>query len=76
MSLTGGFLGGYAILNRSGLLGAAQTSNMINTVLNLAGGSFSGLAIRLGALVPVSYTHLSGGEDCPSYGIQPHISKR
>lgn len=51
MSLTGGFLGGYAILNRSGLLGAAQTSNMINTVLNLAGGSFSGLAIRLGALV-------------------------
>ena len=51
MSLTGGFLGGYAILNRSGLLGAAQTSNMINTILNLAGGSFSGLAIRLGALV-------------------------
>ena len=51
MSLIGGFLGGYAILNRSGLLGAAQTSNMINTVLNLAGGSFGDLAIRLGALV-------------------------
>lgn len=50
MSLTGGFLSGYAILNRCDLLGSAQTSNMIHTVLNLAGGSLGGLAIRLGAL--------------------------
>ncbi len=51
MALTGGFLSGYAILNRCDLLGSAQTSNMIHTVLNLAGGTFGGLAIRLGAMV-------------------------
>lgn len=47
MSFIGGFLGAYAILNRGDLLGAAQTSNMIHLALNLAGGSLTGIMIRI-----------------------------
>ena len=51
MSFIGGFLGAYAILSRCDVFGSAQTANLIHTVLGIAGGNFTGLAIRLGALL-------------------------
>ena len=47
MTFIGGFLGAYAILNRGDLLGCAQTSNMIHLALNLAGGSLTGVLVRI-----------------------------
>ena len=47
MCLTGGFIGGYAILSRSGNLGSAQTSNLINLVLCLLGHNLSQFLLHL-----------------------------
>lgn len=47
----GGFLGGYAILTRAGNLGSAQTANMIELVLHLAGRSYTDFALRIIGLI-------------------------
>lgn len=47
MCLIGGFLGGYAILNMSGNLGSAQTSNMIYIVLTFLGQDLGQFLIRI-----------------------------
>lgn len=51
MCAFGGFLGGYAVLTRSGLLASAETGNLINIVLMIAGRDFSEFAVRVGALL-------------------------
>lgn len=50
MAVIGGFLGGYAVLTRSGVFASAETSNLIYLVLMIAGQDFSDFLIRLGAL--------------------------
>lgn len=47
MCSIGGFLGGYAILTRFGNLGAAQTSNMIELVLDFVGRNYADFALRI-----------------------------
>lgn len=51
MSLTGGFLGTYAILSRSGIFASAQTGNVMRMVMALFDGDSFDLAARMGALV-------------------------
>ena len=34
MSLSGGFMGAYALLNRCEIFGSAQTANMIHSILD------------------------------------------
>ena len=46
MSMAGGFLGGYAILVRGGILGSAQTGNMIEIVIQLLHGNWIQLLLR------------------------------
>lgn len=50
MSLTGGFMGAYGLFNRFEIFGSAQTSNLIHSVTDLAGGNWSSLLLRMGAL--------------------------
>ena len=47
----GGYLGGYALLSRCDVLGAAQTSNMAGIVLSVLGTNLTDFAIRLGAML-------------------------
>ena len=47
MCLIGGFIGGYAILNRCGNLGSAQTSNLIYVVLCFLGHNINEFLIRV-----------------------------
>ena len=47
MCLIGGFMGGYAILNRCANLGSAQTSNLIYVVLCFLGHNIRDLLIRI-----------------------------
>lgn len=47
MSVAGGFIGVYALLNRNILFASAQTSNLIHIVLDLLGRSWMDLMIRL-----------------------------
>lgn len=47
MCITGGFLGGYAILSRAGNLGSAQTANIINLVLCFLGRNFGQFLLHL-----------------------------
>jgi uncharacterized membrane protein YoaK (UPF0700 family) len=51
MSLIGGFFGGYAILLRSTVFGSAQTSNLMNLVIDLLGCDFWSVLIRIGAML-------------------------
>lgn len=51
MSLIGGFLGAYALLNRGNVFGSAQTANLITITFQLIGHNFYELMIRIGALV-------------------------
>ena len=50
LSLTGGFMGAYALINRSEILGSAQTSNLIHSVIDLLGGNWESILLRLAAL--------------------------
>lgn len=54
--LIGGFLGGYAIINHSGVFGNAQTANLINAVYSIMDGDFGGLLFLLLSLV----TYMAG----------------
>ncbi len=56
MSVCGGFLGGYAILNRCDVFGNALTSNMIHLVLSILGRNLFEVMIRIGAVL----LHISG----------------
>lgn len=47
MSMVGGFLGGYALLNHHELFGNAQTSNLIHIAMNVMGSNFFELLLRL-----------------------------
>ncbi|MDO4167130.1 MAG: YoaK family protein [Eubacteriales bacterium] len=47
MALTGGFLGGYALINHHELFGNAQTSNLIHIVFCLVGTNIVELMYRL-----------------------------
>lgn len=47
MALTGGFFGGYALLNFHDLFGSAQTSNMIHMAMLLVGHNAPEFALRL-----------------------------
>lgn len=47
MCLIGGFIGGYAILNRCGNLGSAQTSNLIYVVICFLGSNIYEFIIRI-----------------------------
>lgn len=47
MCLIGGFIGGYAIINRCGNLGSAQTSNLIYVVLCLFGHNLNEFLLRV-----------------------------
>ncbi len=51
MSLSGGFMGAYALLNRCEIFGSAQTANMIHSILDLSSGSWTSLLLRLGSLL-------------------------
>lgn len=51
MALIGGFMGGYAILNRSDLFGSAETSNMISLAMDALGRQDSNWWVRLIALL-------------------------
>jgi uncharacterized membrane protein YoaK (UPF0700 family) len=51
MSIIGGFLGGYALLNRCDLFGSAQTSNMIYIVMGLIGKNSGEVLIRIIGLI-------------------------
>lgn len=51
MSLVGGFLGAYALLNHSDIFCSAQTSNMIYIIINIFGKNYSGLVVRIFALL-------------------------
>lgn len=51
MSVCGGFLGGYAILNRYDVFGNALTSNLIHMVLEALGNNLSDVLVRLGAVL-------------------------
>lgn len=50
LCLTGGFMGAYSIINRSGIFGSAQTANLICSVLDLTQGNLGSLLLRLTAL--------------------------
>lgn len=50
MCFTGGFLGGYALLNRLDVFGSAQTANLITIIFNIIGHNGKELCVRLGAL--------------------------
>lgn len=47
MCLIGGFLGAYAILNRAGNLGSAQTANLIYLLLTVLGHNYIDFLLRL-----------------------------
>lgn len=51
MSLVGGFLGAYAILNFHDSFGSAQTANIIYLLINILGNNLSEFLIRLLALI-------------------------
>lgn len=51
MSLVGGFLGAYALLNHRDIFCSAQTSNMINIIINIFGRNFSELWGRISAML-------------------------
>ena len=51
MSLVGGFLGGYALLNRCATFGSSETSNMIYLITELLGRNWHDWFIRLIALL-------------------------
>lgn len=51
MSVVGGFLGGYAIINRFDTFGSSETSNMIHIMLALLGSSMHDFLIRVVALL-------------------------
>lgn len=63
VSMIGGFLGGYAIINFCELFANAQTANMIHLVENLITGDFSGLAYIFAAL----FTYMAGNAFCVIY---------
>lgn len=48
MAITGGFMGGYAVFG-SGILGSAQTINLIDLVYGIVGRDWLHVAIRIGA---------------------------
>jgi uncharacterized membrane protein YoaK (UPF0700 family) len=50
MSAFGGFLGAYAVLNRSDFLGNAQTSNLIHLTLDILGRDTRQILLRLIAM--------------------------
>ena len=50
VSVIGGFVGAYALLNRADLFGSAQTSNLIYIAGGLVGRDFAGLVLRIAAL--------------------------
>lgn len=50
MAFLGGYMGAYALWNRSDVFGNAQTNNLIHIVMNIFGGNIQELLIRLGAL--------------------------
>lgn len=51
LSLSGGYIGAYALINRSEIFGSAQTANLIHSVTDLLGGNWMGLLLRLAALL-------------------------
>lgn len=51
MCLIGGFLGAYALLNRGGNLGSAQTANLISLVVCLLGANFREFSIRIAGVL-------------------------
>lgn len=51
MSFCGGVAGAYAFLARGGLLGAAQTSNLIEMLLDFLGGNIEDFIIRIAIFV-------------------------
>lgn len=51
MSIVGGFMGAYALLNRGGNFGSSETANMINIVTALLGRNFPDFLIRLASMV-------------------------
>lgn len=51
MSMCGGFLGAYAILNRCDILGNAQTSNLIHLTLDILGRDVTQVMIRIAAVL-------------------------
>lgn len=50
MAITGGFMGGYAVFG-SGILGSAQTINLIDLVYGVIDGDWLHIAIRVGAAI-------------------------
>ena len=76
MCLVGGFLGAYALFNRGGNLGSAQTANLISIVFCLLGNNLEEFTIRLVGLFLYFlgielYVHLSHKEsfNIKRYGI-------
>lgn len=51
MCLIGGFIGGYAILNRCGNLGSAQTANLIYVVICFLGSNIYEFIIRIFGII-------------------------
>ena len=51
MCVSGGFMGGYALFSRVGHFGSAQTTNLIEIILNIFGRDYKEVSLRLIALL-------------------------
>ena len=60
VSMIGGFLGGYAIINHSDIFGNAQTANLIHLVTKIFSGNFSGIVFLILSLA----TYMAGNVFC------------
>lgn len=60
VSMIGGFLGGYAIINHSDIFGNAQTANLIHLVTKIFSGNFSGIMFLILSLA----TYMAGNVFC------------
>lgn len=60
VSMVGGFLGGYAIINHSDIFGNAQTANLIHLVCKIFSGNLSGIVF----LVLSFLTYMAGNVFC------------
>lgn len=49
LSLTGGYMGAYALINRSEIFASAQTANLLHSVIALVAGNWTGLILHLAA---------------------------
>ena len=60
MCISGGFMGGYALLSRAGNFGSAQTANLIEIILSIFGRDYKETGLRIAALLLFILGNISG----------------